>query len=328
MPRVPKTIFNRTTLIVTTRTEEGLPLVATSYMRAIIESILARAQQLHPVQVCHYLFMGNHLHMIVRVDNPQDVPAFVNRIKTETAHAINRLLGREKRRIWSEGYDSPALLTAEDVIDKIVYIYTNPQRAGLVDKIEEYPGANSWEMFMCNNTTKSSPWIHRPAIPALSRKPMGVAEQEALKEQLLSGAKQEHLFTLRPYGWLDCFKIPESEIPIIKRKIASMVRAVEAELRGRRKLKNKHVLGKKTLMLQSPFKEYVPKTYGRRMICISQDVELRKRFIEYVKHLFRKGREVFESWRAGDLTVPFPSGLFPPSLPVVSNLIPAAVAGL
>ena len=157
---------------------------------------------------------------------------------------------------------------------------------------------------------------------------MSVGQQNEFTESLLANAKEMHTFSLAPYAWLDCFGIPDSEIPAIKDEIIRAVRASEAEMRIERGLRGKHVLGRSALMLQSPFKEYLPKKFGHRMLCICRDIALRKSFIIFIKALIDKGRAVLQSWRAGDTTVPYPAGLFPPSMPLLSNLNPAVVPGL
>lgn len=51
------------------------------------------------------------MHMVLVIDNPDDVPSFIGHYKTESAYTLNGILGRKKRTIWCEGYDSPIVLT-------------------------------------------------------------------------------------------------------------------------------------------------------------------------------------------------------------------------
>ena len=51
MARNPKCYVNNTAIYVTTSVQEGLPLVATSYMTLIIEGLLATAQNKYPVTI-------------------------------------------------------------------------------------------------------------------------------------------------------------------------------------------------------------------------------------------------------------------------------------
>ena len=116
---------------ITSRTQEGLPLVCSTPMNMIIQGVVAKAQELYPVRLCHYKFMANHFHIIFVALDPTNASSFVGYIKTELAHAINHMLGREKRTIWDAGFDSPELLDAETTISKIAYIYANAAKANL-----------------------------------------------------------------------------------------------------------------------------------------------------------------------------------------------------
>ena len=122
-------------------------LPANELVTFLIKSAMLRALRLHPIKISHFIVNGTHIHMIIRVWNPEDVPGFMERFKTELSHYLNNLVGRNKKTIWSDGYDSPAIILADDVIDKIVYLYTNPVKDGLIDSINHYPGLSSWSSF-------------------------------------------------------------------------------------------------------------------------------------------------------------------------------------
>jgi len=102
-------------LLITSRTEEGLPFPPNDMINLFITGILARAQELYPVRLCHYVFMSNHFHILIKVEDPLDVPRFVGYLKGEMAHLANKLLGRKRKTIFNREYDSPKLLLPEDV---------------------------------------------------------------------------------------------------------------------------------------------------------------------------------------------------------------------
>ncbi len=43
----------------------------------------------------------------------------MERFKCETGHAVNRLLGRRQVTVWCQGYDSPAILALDDLVEKM-----------------------------------------------------------------------------------------------------------------------------------------------------------------------------------------------------------------
>ncbi len=317
MPRPRKFICNKAVLFVTTSLEEGLLLPPNPLINLILESALARAQTLHPVKVCHHLFEPNHGHMILAVDNPDDVPGFMERFKTESAHAINRLLGRTKRTIWCEGYDSPPLLTPSSVVSKIVYIYSNPSKDGLEKSIDTYPGLSSWDAFSDNNLSiTTTPRIRRPMVPSLATNPEMDFERKA--QRLKKIAKSNQTFKITTDAWMDCFKITdENERKAYNHEIKEKVKLAEDEYNAERQSKGIPVIGRNKLISAAMDLYYRSKKRGRRMLCISDDPKLRRRTIEDIRAREEEARAVLKKWKVGDFTHPFPLGLFPPSMPKV-----------
>lgn len=321
MPAPLKVLLPHTVVFLTTRTEEGLPFVATKYMETILWGILARAQELHPVVVVGFVFMSNHLHLLAVVKEPDDMVGFMDRVKTESAHAVNHLLGRRRRTVWQAGFDAQTVLTLEDAVDKLVYLYTNPQSAHLVDSIDEYPGLSSWQMLASGKLTRSCKVISRPSIKPLPREELTPQKQEELAQSLCDGAKSEALFTLSPDAWLDCYSITRPE----ERKryselVIENIRRRESELREHRLASKRTVLGKERLTTQRIDQPFTPKKFGRRMWCICRDKVIRCSFIAFVKRLIAEGREVLKCWRSGDTSRRYPPGVFPPSMPKLCNI--------
>lgn len=44
--------------------------------------------------------------------------------------------------------------------------------------------------------------------------------------------------------------------------------------------------------------------------------------IRFFRALMQKARAVRERWKLGDVTVPYPPGLYPPSMPKLANVLP------
>jgi putative transposase len=310
MPSPPRILFPQYPVLITTRVEEGLPFICSQVMNLIIRSTLAKAQELYKVEVCHFLFMANHLHIILIVKSPDSVAAFMNYVKTETAHAINRLRNIRQKTVWVDGYDAVSILTPEDTIDKIAYIYANPQKANLVEKIDEYPGVSSWGMFTNDRLTTVVPRITRPSI-------LPGCTVESLTEASLEKTSS---FTLSPNAWMSLFKIKDSDFTDVNTKITDRVRSLESEYSVARARKNKGVLGAKRLQAQTIDKVYSPSKFSKRMWCICHDRELRRSFIDSIKNLIHSAKEVYKLWKKGYTDIRYPVGLFPPRFPRLVNL--------
>lgn len=318
MPRNRKLFVNKTVLFVTSRVEEGLPFVALSFVNLIIWGILARARKRYQVKVCHFIFMANHLHLLIVVDDPDDVAAFMRYIKVETSHAINRLLGRQKRTLWCDGYDSPIVLTVEDVQRYITYIYLNPLKARLVRRVSDYPGVSSWELYRSTSRKVNCRAIARDSITRVPRRSLNHLEQLRIAEALVAEA-QEVEFVLEPDAWVECFVAPTKTGTLDAARLNnSILREVS---NAEAKLAPAKVLGRKALQVEIINRSYSPKSFARRMICLCSDVEIRKEFITWYKGLQQRANEVFLRWKQGDFTAKLPTGFLAPGNYRLTNLI-------
>lgn len=62
----------------------------------------------------------------------------MQRIKGRSAISINRVLGSQGQ-LWQKGFHDRAIRKEEDLQAIARYVVANPLRAGLVDKIGDYP---------------------------------------------------------------------------------------------------------------------------------------------------------------------------------------------
>jgi REP element-mobilizing transposase RayT len=147
MSRYLKYHPNGNVLFITSSIEEGLLFLCNPLCTAILKSCLSAALAKYPVRLCHFVIEPTHIHIIIVVENPEDVPEFMKYFKCETAHRINRVLGRRKRTVWCEGYDSPIVLTPLRALVAISYLYSNPAKDSLTYNIDEYEGVSRWNMF-------------------------------------------------------------------------------------------------------------------------------------------------------------------------------------
>lgn len=319
MPPNPKLYLNGRVHFVSTRTQQGLPFVAAEHMLLILEGILARATEEFDVTLCHYLWMANHLHMIVVVHDPEQMSGFIRYIKTESAHAVNRLLGRRNHTVWSEGSDAPVLLTHEDVVREIAYIYANPAKADLTDTIEDYPMLSSWGMFRSRQNTRLCPVVTRDQIPRIGSEHLSLRQQSGFSHTLEKGTSYKAKLRISPYAWMECFRELEgTSRKDVDCEVLRQLHELESEARAVRK---RDVRGALALQTADMDTSYQPKKFGRKMICICRDKEKRIEFIAWAKSLFKEARSVFQAWKRGLTHLRYPPGMFAPSLPRAANLL-------
>lgn len=324
MPNNLKLFLPNCVYFVTTRIASGLPLIPAPFMQEILLGILARAQALSPISISDLVVMGNHLHLIAVTKNTTSLDIFMRFLKTESAHAINRLLGKVKGTVWEEGYDSPAVLDLPALQDKLVYIYTNPQRANLVDTISQYPNFSSWNSFTSKVPTSFLGFIIKR--PLIKRIPRFMSQQQQLseKKRLLSEAKESIPFTFDHLAAFSALADSDLTFKQFQQEVLAAVRAEEDELRKSRIKAKKHILGVSALLRQSIAKLHIPKKFGTRMLCLAADAVLRRSYIDCFRDWVVSYREAYLSWR-DTRPGPFaPPGFFFPGLRPVAVLTEAA----
>ena len=104
---------------------------------------LAVAAQRYQIDVLDFVQMSNHLHEVI-YDRHGNAPAFYEHFHKLLAKCMNALRGRWENFFSSEQVCVVRLETREALIDKLVYIATNPVKAGLVERVADWPGASGY----------------------------------------------------------------------------------------------------------------------------------------------------------------------------------------
>lgn len=331
MPRPPKIHLPKTAVWVNSSIEQGILLPPTPVINTILRSALAHAQDLYPVKVCDLIVSTNHVHKVLLVENPNDVKDFMCAFKTESAHAINHLLGRKKRTVWCAGYDSPVFLTPGKLMDKLVYTYTNPAKDSLVDSVKHYPGLNSYQAL--KSKQKEVIWnckyIRRPAVPEIGTKHYTYSQLRQIAHELEDSSTETLQFKLHPYAWLEAFDMHDDKeiLEEVREELLTRIKDTEAKYQRERTLKGHSAFGAKELSTRALETQYLPDRKGRRTICLGPKI-LRKPFIGNVREKQAESKEVQERWKLGDYSRPYPTGLYPPSLPRRIENIPYMVPPL
>jgi REP element-mobilizing transposase RayT len=322
MARAMKYHPHRGVFFVTFSVEEGLLFLCNPLCSLIIRGCLARAHYLYRVKVCHILVEASHVHLILVTENPSDLPAFIRHFKTETAHLINRILGRRKRTIWCEGYDSPIVLSPLRALIAIVYLYSNPAKDGLEESIESYPGFSSWKMFQTGAHKKLWSRIPRDVARTLPKDSHSLRAYMAEAKRLESISQEKFEFLLEPNAWMEAFGINDPiEQKRLNVRIYDRLRALEARYKEKRIREGKRVLGRSRLISQVFDLSYRPERSGRKMWCLSEDRRIRLQFIEFFKNLMARARTISRQWKLGDFSHSYPLGLYPPSMPKLAEPI-------
>jgi REP element-mobilizing transposase RayT len=117
---------------VTTATLGREPVFADFHAARILISALRHAAHEKRAQTLAFVVMPDHLHWLMQLGESRGLSAVVGAMKSVVAHRLGR-------RIWQAGFYDHALRGDEDLPGVARYIVANPLRAGLAQKLGDYP---------------------------------------------------------------------------------------------------------------------------------------------------------------------------------------------
>ncbi len=302
------------------RARQGLPLPPTETTNEIVAGIYGRAQRDEKVTLCNFVEMNNHSHILAMPETPKLFTDFYKELKKGITDSLKALLGLPHLTLWEDRSTAAVVPTLEDVIERLVYIFCNPAKAGLVDSIDDFPGLSSWHAF---KTCKPSVHVavsipvrcyHKAAIPRL---PEGDILTEEEDKRFVSHLRRsedvfEHELIIRPLAWLELFGITEKkQVQAVRDRVIRLVYEQEAK---HRKERAHPVMGAQRLRSQPYLKPHTPAKKERKLFVISGDKKIRKQIIAFVRQISEKCRQCYERFKQG-LPVIWPEGVFIPWLP-------------
>ena len=323
MPRAPRSYSDKLVYEIVPRAKDSLPMPPTETSNEIRLGILGRTQRDNKVELCHFVDMNNHSHSMAVSITGENLSKFHMELKKKTTDAVKALLGRASLSLWERRTGVFRVVTLEDAIERVVYIYCNPSNAGLCDCIEQYPGLSSWNAFKeCAPSIDAEveiearwyPVSEIPTIPTDRR--LSPWQDAALHRELRESSKSvQHPIVLKPFKWLETYGVTQpADIETIRQKIINRVREAErvnAEARAR---DNKRSVSPDALRRAVYMKPHKPKKRERKIFLICSDKELRLALLESFRRTVSRCRECYQKAKAG-VRVEWPPGTFTPWFP-------------
>jgi len=81
--------------------------------------------------------MPDHLHGLFALGDTTELSSLMRRVKGQSSHRIGQLAGRHG--LWQKGFHDHAARRDEDIQNLARYVVANPLRAGLVNRLADYP---------------------------------------------------------------------------------------------------------------------------------------------------------------------------------------------
>ena len=290
---------------VTTRTVHGRFLLAPSEeLNDLILGALGRAQELYPVRFVAFAFISGHLHLLLRVDDAQQLSQFMCHFNSNLAREAGRLADwREK--FWSRRFQAIWISDEPQAqLERLTYVLSHGVKEGLVERLRDWPGVSVFPALL-DGAPLVGHWFNRSQEYG--------ARQRGESFHRLEFAKE---FTLQLVQ-LPCWEHLDPEQ--YRETIAVLVNAIEAQAAAKREAMNRPALG--TAAIRAQRRHDRPATLKRSPAPLFHAASRRVRLELYRAYGEFLGayRAAAEKLRAGVRDVAFPAGCFPPALPWVSG---------
>ncbi len=189
---IPESSINILHITARTVNRELFPLPL-AQIWPIFEDYLYFANKAHNMRIYSFVLMPNHIHLIARFPD-KNIRETMCYFMGETSRRISELSCR-KNQIYGGRYHRSVITTDRYFRHAYKYVYRNPVKASLCNKVEEYPFSTLYGLV--GNGTLSIPveedtllfydGINFAAIDWLNKKPADIHQDEirrALRRQI------------------------------------------------------------------------------------------------------------------------------------------------
>ena len=122
----------------TTVTAGRVPYFTDLFIGRLVVNEMRSLHESHAVESLAWVLMPDHLHWLFALGEIYDLDDVVKRLKGRSARTINKVIGKNGA-FWQREYYEHALRRDEDIQETARYIIANPLRAGLVERLGDYP---------------------------------------------------------------------------------------------------------------------------------------------------------------------------------------------
>jgi len=122
---------------VTTATHWRTPLFHRFSLARAVVNTMRELETGNHVRSLAYVVMPDHIHWLIALRDTS-LEHLMRRLKGSSAYQINQLRNA-RDQVWQPGYHDHAVRKEEELRSMARYIILNPVRAGLVDRVGDYP---------------------------------------------------------------------------------------------------------------------------------------------------------------------------------------------
>jgi len=154
---------------------------------SLMEDYLYLVAHLYTLQIHSFVLMSNHFHWLLTAPEG-NLSAALNYFMRETAREISRLSGRINQTYGSRNHKT-LICSHHHFVDAYKYVYRNPVRAGICERVEDYPystlhglvGRQRLAIPLCEDKLLFTPAYDEKTLLWLNKKPKEGHEEEMRK---------------------------------------------------------------------------------------------------------------------------------------------------
>jgi REP element-mobilizing transposase RayT len=289
----------RTTFEITIRTIQGRFLLRPSKkLNEIVLGVLGRALSRYKVDLHLIVVASNHIHLIVTVEDPQNLIRFMQYFNGNVAREVCKLHDWSEK-FWGRRYTSLSILDDEAMMERARYLLSHGCKEGLVLRPKDWPGVNCADV-LTKGKKIYGVWYDRTAryqasLAGLSR---------SLKDCAI-----RYEVPLRPLPCLEHLSEEEQ-----RARIRELVLSIQHETKARHRKQGTRVLGAKKVMRQNPQRRPREMKQSPTPACHCSDKETWKAFRDAYREFVSIYRAASRRLRRGELHARFPENSFRPAL--------------
>ena len=113
----------------------------TQELRTLVLGVLGRSLRLYAVRLHAFVFLSNHYHMLLSVEDSLQLAQFMNYLNSNVAREAGRL-HRWREKFWGRRYQAIVISEEEPAqVDRLRYLLSQGCKEGLVARPQDWPGA-------------------------------------------------------------------------------------------------------------------------------------------------------------------------------------------
>jgi putative transposase len=277
-------------------------LKPTKELRTLVLGVLGRSLRLYPIRLHAFVFLSNHYHMLLSVEDALQLAQFMNYLNSNLAREAGRLY-EWREKFWGRRYQAIVISEEEPAqVGRLRYLLSQGCKEGLVARPRDWPGAHSVAALVEGEPLEGL-WFDRTKEFA--------ARMRGEKCHRLEYATTEAI-RLNP---LPCWQhLSRSHYRVA---IGEVVQQIETEIAARHCREGTQPLGISAILAQNPHnrpgklkKAWAPAFHAATKAARRELVEAYGWFLEAY-------RVAAELMRHGEFHANFPEGSFPPRRPFV-----------